>query len=65
MLWQYKVVFIYEAQRVKNIGLTLKLITDNIQETQLIATGSSSFDLANEINGTVDRPKKGSADYFR
>lgn len=45
-----KVVFIDEAQRVKNIGLTLKLITDNIQEAQLIVTGSSSLDLANEVN---------------
>lgn len=47
---QNKVVFIDEAQRVKNIGLTLKLIIDNIKETQLIVTGSSSFDLANELN---------------
>lgn len=47
---QNKVVFIDEAQRVKNIGLTLKLITDNIKEVQLIVTGSSSLDLANEIN---------------
>lgn len=47
---QNRVVFIDEAQRVKNIGLTLKLIIDNIQETQLIVTGSSSLDLANEIN---------------
>ena len=45
-----KIVFIDEAQRVKNIGLTLKLITDNIREAQLIVTGSSSLDLANEIN---------------
>lgn len=50
VIGQKKVVFIDEAQRVKNIGLTLKLITDNIQDTQLIVTGSSSLDLANEIN---------------
>lgn len=47
---QKKIVFIDEAQRVKNIGLSLKLIADNIQEAQLIVTGSSSLDLANEIN---------------
>ena len=47
---QNKIVFIDEAQRVKNIGLTLKLITDNIRGAQLIVTGSSSLDLANEIN---------------
>jgi len=45
-----KVVFIDEAQRVKNIGVTLKLIHDQFTEVQLIASGSSSFDLANEIN---------------
>jgi predicted AAA+ superfamily ATPase len=50
VIGQNKIVFIDEAQRVKNIGLTLKLITDNIQEAQLIVTGSSSLDLANEIN---------------
>jgi len=34
---------------VKNIGLTLKLLADNYPQTQIIATGSSSFDLSNEI----------------
>lgn len=46
----HKLVVIDEAQRVKNIGLKLKLMVDNFAETQIIATGSSSFDLANEIN---------------
>lgn len=45
-----KLVVIDEAQRVKNIGLTLKLITDEIKQCQLIVSGSSSLDLANEIN---------------
>jgi predicted AAA+ superfamily ATPase len=45
-----KLVIIDEAQRVKNIGLKLKLLIDNYPDTQIIATGSSSFDLANEIN---------------
>ena len=45
-----KYVVIDEAQRIKDIGIKLKLITDNLPEIQLIATGSSSFDLANEIN---------------
>lgn len=44
-----KIVVLDEAQRVKNIGLTLKLIADNFPEIQIIATGSSSFDLSNEI----------------
>ncbi|NUQ25711.1 MAG: ATP-binding protein [Saprospiraceae bacterium] len=43
-------VVIDEAQRVKNIGLTLKLFTDKIKSVKLLVTGSSSLDLANEIN---------------
>jgi len=45
-----KLLFIDEAQRVRNIGITLKLINDNFKETQIIATGSSSFDLSNEVS---------------
>ncbi len=45
-----KYLIIDEAQRIKNIGLKLKLITDDLPGIQLIVTGSSSFELANEIN---------------
>jgi len=44
-----KLVIIDEAQRVRNIGLTLKLLVDNFPEMQIIATGSSSFELSNKI----------------
>ncbi len=44
-----RLVVIDEAQRIGNIGLCLKLITDNIPEVQVVATGSSSFDLSNKI----------------
>ncbi len=40
-------VIIDEAQRIANIGTSLKLITDEIRDKQVIATGSSSFELAN------------------
>ncbi|MCK9378759.1 MAG: ATP-binding protein [Candidatus Moranbacteria bacterium] len=49
-LKQTQLIVLDEAQRVRNIGITLKLIADNFPETQIIATGSSSFDLANEIS---------------
>jgi predicted AAA+ superfamily ATPase len=39
-----------EAQRVKNIGITLKLITDGFPDVQLLITGSSSFQLQDSIN---------------
>jgi predicted AAA+ superfamily ATPase len=45
-----KIVFFDEAQRIENIGLTLKIITDQIKTVQVIATGSSAFELADKIN---------------
>ena len=50
MIGEHELVLIDEAQRVLNIGLTLKLITDQIPNVQLIVTGSSSLDLANQVN---------------
>ena len=43
------VVVIDEAQRISDNGIGIKLITDNI-DVQVLATGSSSFDLSNKIN---------------
>lgn len=45
-----KIVLIDEAQRVPNIGLTLKLITDNMPDVQLLVTGSSAFEIQNNNN---------------
>lgn len=44
-----KLVILDEAQHVQNIGLTLKILIDTYPEIQIIATGSSSFDLVNQI----------------
>jgi predicted AAA+ superfamily ATPase len=41
-------IFIDEAQRIENIGLTLKLITDQLKDIQLLVSGSSAFDLTNQ-----------------
>src|SRR3989344_4218612 len=49
LIGKNKLVIIDEAQRVLNIGLTLKLLVDNAPKLQVIATGSSSFDLSNKI----------------
>jgi len=46
----HKIIFIDEAQRIQGIGLTLKIITDQLKELQVIASGSSAFELANSIN---------------
>jgi uncharacterized protein len=45
-----EIVFIDEAQRVKNIGLSLKIIIDKIKGMQLLVSGSSALELSNEIN---------------
>lgn len=39
-------LFIDEAQRVPNIGLNLKILHDGLPDLRIIATGSSSFELA-------------------
>ncbi len=50
ILGKHKYVFIDEAQRIKGIGITMKIITDRFKHIQLFASGSSSFDLSNKIN---------------
>lgn len=45
-----KLFFIDEAQRIPDIGLALKLITDQMKDVQVIATGSSAFELQGKVN---------------
>lgn len=45
-----EILVIDEAQRITNIGIVLKIIVDQIKTVQVIATGSSSFELANQLN---------------
>ena len=58
VIWNNKLIIIDEAQRVNNIGLTLKLLHDTYPDIQIIATGSSSFDLSNKINEPLTWRKK-------
>ncbi|NOX18333.1 MAG: ATP-binding protein [Chlorobi bacterium] len=44
----YKLVVLDEAQNIPETGRILKVITDSLKDIQIIATGSSSFDLANK-----------------
>jgi len=46
----HRIVMIDEAQRVHDIGLTLKLAHDKLKETQIVVTGSSALELSNEVN---------------
>ena len=45
-----ELILIDEAQRVKDIGITLKLLIDNLPDKQVIVTGSSALELSNSIN---------------
>lgn len=49
-LGSYKLVVLDEAHLIVNIGKTLKLIWDTMPEVQVVATGSSSFELSNKVN---------------
>ena len=44
----YQLLIIDEAQRIPDIGLVLKIIYDEIPELKVVATGSSTFELANQ-----------------
>ncbi|MBU2651345.1 MAG: ATP-binding protein [Bacteroidetes bacterium] len=48
-LGDYNLVILDEAQNISNIGSVLKIITDTFPEIQIIATGSSSFELGNRV----------------
>lgn len=50
ILGDSKLVVIDEAQRITNIGLKLKLIVDTFPNVQIVATGSSAFELSAEIS---------------
>lgn len=45
-----KTVFVDKAQRINHIGITSKLITDQLKDIQLFLSGSSFLDLNNNIN---------------
>lgn len=45
-----ELLIIDEAQRIQNIGITLKLITDNLSHLQVIITGSSALGLRDSIH---------------
>jgi predicted AAA+ superfamily ATPase len=45
-----KIIVLDEAQSVLNIGKAIKILIDSHPELNIIATGSSSFELANEVS---------------
>lgn len=58
ILGNHHILVVDEAQRIPDIGLRLKLITDQMKGVQVIATGSSSFTLANKVNEPLTGRKR-------
>lgn len=56
----YTYLFIDEAQKIPNIGNSLKLIVDTIPNLKIFVTGSSAFDLKNKVG----EPLTGRNKYF-
>lgn len=53
LLGNQTLLYIDEAQRIDNIGLTLKIIIDQLKNVQVLVTGSSAFELNNQIQETL------------
>lgn len=49
----YELLFIDEAQRIDKIGINIKLLRDHIPQLKIIATGSSSLDLASTVKESL------------
>ena len=54
----YDLLAIDEAQNIPNIGIALKIIVDQIPGIRVIATGSSSFDLAGQVGEPLTGRKR-------
>lgn len=53
-----KMVVLDEAQRISDVGLRLKIIIDQLPDIQVLATGSSSFELASRVNEPLTGRKR-------
>ena len=49
ILGEAKTLFVDEAQKILDIGLTLKIVRDRFKSLRIVATGSSSFELSEEV----------------
>lgn len=49
ILGEAKTLFVDEAQKILDIGLTLKIVHDRFKSLRIVATGSSSFELSEEV----------------
>jgi hypothetical protein len=54
----YELLAIDEAQNIPNIGVALKIIVDQVPGIRVIATGSSSFELAGQVGEPLTGRKR-------
>lgn len=50
LIGSYRIVFVDEAQRIRNAGITLKMIIDRFPQVQLLVSGSSALEMGDSIN---------------
>jgi predicted AAA+ superfamily ATPase len=50
MMGRHSILFIDEAQRIPDVGITIKQFTDQLKNVQVIATGASAFELQSQVN---------------
>lgn len=54
----HSLLIVDEAQYIRRVGLNLKIIVDHMPAVRVIATGSSSFDLANDVGEPLTGRKR-------
>ena len=53
LIGKHTIVFIDEAQRINDIGITLKIITDQFKQVQLFVSGSSALEINNKTQESL------------
>lgn len=54
----YELLAIDEAQQIKNIGMGLKILVDHLPDLIIVATGSSSFELSQQVGEPLTGRKR-------
>jgi predicted AAA+ superfamily ATPase len=54
----YELIAIDEAQQIPNIGMALKIMVDQVKDIQVVVTGSSSFNLSQQVGEPLTGRKK-------
>jgi predicted AAA+ superfamily ATPase len=58
IIGDHNILFVDEAQRIENIGITLKLITDQFKHIQLYVSGSSALEINSQTSEALTGRKR-------